>query len=179
MEQRSDIWLRSVTKRPFPTFSLQDLWGNLSPSHTDVKDCSLLICHSERAFSYFGRSGNDTARTFLTGLWTESASEGYKDVVIHVSLLEVVHDAVLADLAEQDHVIHAAVFDIVALPVVPVVAPAPLKQKTHNAQLLVCSEKHNGVNESRVWHQGGPDALLQYTSPLITWGCVGFVFLLN
>lgn len=65
-----------------------------------------------------------------------SVSKGYKDVVIHVSLLEVVHDGVLIDLAEQDHVVHAAVFDIVALPVVPVVPPAPLKQKTHKVQLL-------------------------------------------
>lgn len=71
--------------------------------------------------------------------------EGYKDVVIHVSLLEIVHDGVLIDLAEQHHVIHSAVFDIVALPVVPVVPPAPLKQSknTHNAQLLVHSERHN------------------------------------
>lgn len=52
--------------------------------------------------------------------------QGYKDVVIHVSFLEVVDDGVLVDLAEQHHVVHAAVLDIVALPVVPVVAPAPL-----------------------------------------------------
>lgn len=57
-----------------------------------------------------------------------TACKGYKDVVIHVSLLEIVHDGVLVDLAEQHHVVHAAVLDIVALPVVPVVAPAPLKQ---------------------------------------------------
>lgn len=63
--------------------------------------------------------------------------KGYKDVVIHVSLLEVVNDGVLIDLAKQHHVIHPAVFDIVALPVVPVVPPAPLQQNTHNEQLLV------------------------------------------
>lgn len=70
---------------------------------------------------------------FSQGYEHSSASKGYKDVVIHVSLLEVVHDAVLIDLAEQDHVIYTAVFDIVALPMVPVVTPAPLKQnkKTH------------------------------------------------
>lgn len=56
--------------------------------------------------------------------------QGYKDVVIHVSLLEVLHDGVLVDLAEQHHVVHAAVLDIVALPVVAVVAPAPLQQST-------------------------------------------------
>ena len=70
-------------------------------------------------------------------------NKGYKDVVIHISLLEVVHDGVLIDLAEQHHVVHAAVFDIVALPVVPVVAPAPLQQNTHNAQLLARWERHN------------------------------------
>ena len=70
-------------------------------------------------------------------------SKGYKDVVIHVSLLEVVHDGVLIDLAEQHHVVHSAVLDIVALPVVQVVPPAPLQQNTHNAQLLVGSERHN------------------------------------
>lgn len=59
----------------------------------------------------------------------ENCKKGYKDVVIHVSLLEVVHDGVLVDLAEQHHVVHPAVFDIVALPVVAVVAPAPLQQK--------------------------------------------------
>lgn len=68
-------------------------------------------------------------------------AKGYKDVVIHVALLEVVHDGVLVDLAEQHHVIHAAVFDILALPVVPVVPPAPLKQNTHNVQLLALSKR--------------------------------------
>lgn len=56
--------------------------------------------------------------------------QGYKDVVIHVSLLEVFHDGVLVDLAQQHHVVHAAVLDIMALPVVPVVPPAPLQQST-------------------------------------------------
>lgn len=54
--------------------------------------------------------------------------KGYKDIVIHVSLLQIVHNGVVIDLAEQHHVIHSAVFDIVALPVVPVVPPAPLQQ---------------------------------------------------
>lgn len=71
------------------------------------------------------------AQLFLARLWTPIASKGYKDVVIHVSLLEVVHDGVLIDLAEQHHVIHSTVFDIVALPVVPVVPPAPLQNKAH------------------------------------------------
>lgn len=70
----------------------------------------------------------DWTQVFLTGLWTALAKKkkGYKDVVIHISLLEVVHDGVLVDFTEQHHVIHATVFDIVALPVVPVVPPAPL-----------------------------------------------------
>lgn len=41
----------------------------------------------------------------------------YKDVVIHESLSEVAHDGVLGDLRQQHHVIHAALFHIVALPV--------------------------------------------------------------
>ena len=65
--------------------------------------------------------------------------KGYKVVVIHVSLLEVVHDGVLIDLGEQHHVIHAAVFDIVALPVVPVVPPAPLKQNKKDTQCTIVS----------------------------------------
>lgn len=55
-----------------------------------------------------------------------TVNKGYKDVVIHVSLLEVLHNGILIDLAEQHHVIHSTVFDIVALPVVPLVPPAPL-----------------------------------------------------
>lgn len=43
--------------------------------------------------------------------------EGYKDVIIHKTLLEVLHDGLLGDLGEQDHVVHAALLDIVALPV--------------------------------------------------------------
>ena len=76
-------------------------------------------------------------RSVRTGI----VRKGYKDVVIHVSLLEVVHDGVLVDLAEQHHVIHSAVFDIVALPVIPVVPPAPLQQNTHNVQLLAQYKK--------------------------------------
>lgn len=51
---------------------------------------------------------------------SKGTNEGYKNVVVHVSLLQVLHDGVLCDLGEKDHVVHAAVFDIVALPVVPV-----------------------------------------------------------
>lgn len=43
--------------------------------------------------------------------------EGYEDVIIHKALLEVLHDGLLGDLGEQDHVIHPTLLDIVALPV--------------------------------------------------------------
>lgn len=43
--------------------------------------------------------------------------EGYKDEIVHETLLEVLHDGVLGDLGQQHHVIHAALLDIVALPV--------------------------------------------------------------
>lgn len=43
---------------------------------------------------------------------------GYKDVVVHVSLLQVVHDGVFGDLWQEDHVVHAALLDILTLPVV-------------------------------------------------------------
>lgn len=43
---------------------------------------------------------------------------GYKDVVVHVSLLEVFHDGVLCDLGQKHHVVHSALFDILTLPVV-------------------------------------------------------------
>lgn len=42
---------------------------------------------------------------------------GYKDVVVHEALAEVAHDGVLSDLGQQHHVIHTALFHIVALPV--------------------------------------------------------------
>lgn len=114
------MWVRVQTKNPLSLPGICHL-----PSLTYY---SLLLSHCERELSFSGnKQGRDT-QPFLTGVRTENASEGYKDVVIHVSLLEVVHDGVLVDLAEQDHVIHAALFDIVALPVVPVVPPAPLKQ---------------------------------------------------
>lgn len=58
--------------------------------------------------------------------------EGYKDVVVHVSLLEVVHNGVLVDLGEEHHVVHSTLLDIVALPVVPVVAPG--SPGTHRIQ---------------------------------------------
>ena len=43
---------------------------------------------------------------------------GYKDVVVQVSFLQVLHDCIFVDLGEQHHVIHAALFDILTLPVV-------------------------------------------------------------
>ena len=58
-------------------------------------------------------------------------AEGYKYVVIHISLLEVVHNGVFVDLREKHHVVHSTLFDIVALPVVPEVAPAPLYKQTN------------------------------------------------
>lgn len=51
---------------------------------------------------------------------SQEVNKGYKNVVVHVSLLQILHDGVLCDLGEQDHVVHTAVLDIVALPVVPV-----------------------------------------------------------
>lgn len=77
--------------------------------------------------------------------WGAIVSKGYKDVVIHVSLLEVVHDGVLVDLAEQHHVIHSAEFDIVALPVVPV-PPAPLQQNKHTQCTIVSKTQWDGVD---------------------------------
>lgn len=44
--------------------------------------------------------------------------KGYKNVVVHVSLLEVLDDGVLGDLGEQHHVVHSALFDILTLPVI-------------------------------------------------------------
>lgn len=41
----------------------------------------------------------------------------YKDVVVHEALSEVAHDGILGDLRQQHHVVHAALFHIVALPV--------------------------------------------------------------
>lgn len=44
-------------------------------------------------------------------------SPGYKDVVVHEALAEVAHDGILSDLGQQHHVVHTALFHIVALPV--------------------------------------------------------------
>lgn len=65
---------------------------------------------------------------------SKDTNKGYKNIVIHVSLLEILHDGVLCDLGEQDHVVHTAVLDIVALPVVAVGTFASLR--TQNTQLL-------------------------------------------
>lgn len=71
----------------------------------------------------------------LLRLVTEAPSKGmgkgYKDVVIHVSLLQVLHDGALCDLGQQHHVVHAAVLHIVAVPVVPVGTFASLWTKPH------------------------------------------------
>ena len=45
-------------------------------------------------------------------------TEGYVDAVLEEPLLQVVHDASLGDLLEQDHVVHPTGLDIVTLPVV-------------------------------------------------------------
>lgn len=65
---------------------------------------------------------------------SKGTNEGYKNVVVHVSLLQILHDGVLCDLGEKDHVVHAAVLDVVALPVVPVGTFASLQME--NTQLL-------------------------------------------
>lgn len=44
--------------------------------------------------------------------------KGYKDVVVHVSFLEVVHDGFLCDFGQQHHVVHSALLHILTLPVV-------------------------------------------------------------
>ena len=46
------------------------------------------------------------------------AKKGYKDVVVHVSFFQVLHDGVLCDLGQQDHVVHPALFNILTLPVI-------------------------------------------------------------
>lgn len=58
--------------------------------------------------------------------------KGYKDVVVHVSLLQVLDNGGLCDLGEQHHVIHATMLDIVTLPMVPVGAFAALETKAEN-----------------------------------------------
>lgn len=45
-------------------------------------------------------------------------TEGYKDIVVHVPLLQVLRDGVLANLGQQDHVVHATHLHILGLPMV-------------------------------------------------------------
>jgi len=47
-----------------------------------------------------------------------SACGRYKYEVVHVSLLQVVHDGVLGDLGQQHHVVHTALLHVLTLPVV-------------------------------------------------------------
>lgn len=49
-------------------------------------------------------------------VWT--LDRGYEDVVIHVSLLQVVCDGVLVDFGQQHHVVHAAHLHVLSLPMV-------------------------------------------------------------
>lgn len=49
---------------------------------------------------------------------TRKWTEGYKDVVVHVSFLQVLHDGLLCDFGQQDHVVHAALLHILTLPVI-------------------------------------------------------------
>lgn len=65
---------------------------------------------------------------------SKETNKGYKNVVVHVSLLQILHNGVFCDLGEQDHVVHATVLDIVTLPVVPVGTFASLQME--NTQLL-------------------------------------------
>jgi len=44
--------------------------------------------------------------------------QGYKDVVVQVSLFEIFHDGILCDLGEKHHVINTTLLDILALPVI-------------------------------------------------------------
>lgn len=66
-----------------------------------------------------------------------STTKGYKNIIIHVSFLQVLHDGILSDFGEQDHVIHSTVLDIVALPVVSVVPFAALQESTRNITKLL------------------------------------------
>lgn len=49
---------------------------------------------------------------------TRKWTKGYKDVVVHVSFLQVLHDGLLCDFGQQDHVVHAALLHILTLPVI-------------------------------------------------------------
>lgn len=44
--------------------------------------------------------------------------QGYKDVVVHVSLFEIFHNGIFSDLGEKHHVINTTLLDILALPVI-------------------------------------------------------------
>lgn len=128
-EQELEVWVEGCTERPFAPCTRGSLHRKALPPNTNYY--SLLQWRCEWPFSYSGKSRDETGLSYFSpGCEQRLWAKGYKDVVIHVSLLEIVHDGVLIDLAEQHHVIHPAVFDIVALPVVPVVPPAPLQQNT-------------------------------------------------
>lgn len=61
--------------------------------------------------------------------------KGYKDIVIQVAFLKILHDSILRDLRQKYHVVHATLLDIVALPVILV--PAPLhKGENVNVSML-------------------------------------------
>lgn len=125
-----EFWRRGEIRRGRVTGGLHR--GTLWPPRTlepQWEGCS------HQTVSYYWLPRGRSVRAFIpfwesSDMFHQRVSSGYKDVVIHVSLLEVLHDGVLVDLAEQHHVVHAAVLDIVALPVVAVVSPAPLQQST-------------------------------------------------
>lgn len=62
----------------------------------------------------------------ISVLFAGLALKGYKNIIIHVSLLEIIDNAIFSDLREKHHVIHSTLLDIVTLPVIPVVAFTPL-----------------------------------------------------
>lgn len=64
--------------------------------------------------------------------------EGYEDVVVHVSFLQVFHDGVLRDLRQQDHVVHPALFNILTLPVI-------LSLKSHIQEISLVSATGGGA----------------------------------
>lgn len=71
-------------------------------------------------FSYNGSSAvSDGASMCHSWLWFQTGQlVGYKDIVVHVSLLEVFHDGIFIDLGDQNHVVHSALLHILTLPVV-------------------------------------------------------------
>lgn len=48
--------------------------------------------------------------------------KGYKNVVVHEPLPQILHDGVFVDLRQENHVIHPALLDVLHLPVVPLFA---------------------------------------------------------